>query len=443
MENPTATTAPKHPATPVRMNSVVVFGDSLSDIGKKWTSKSGRAARVGKAMYVSPTGRFSDCRNWADFMFEAASGESLVVGSAEGSIAKSEKHFTYTPDSVVLATDQRKRFWYANYAEGGACGDEPASLGSVLGTFKQQVDAFEIDCMKSPLPLGNTLFIIWFGANDLYTANCSAASMAKVAQQIASTQRTRLLRIFRDQNYKLLGPDVAKCSYKFIFVDLCRPLTSVRYSKLLSDAEAKVRTLVGWVHKTKPSMGGVAQANYTLQQASEWGHKPSTFFGANDVELLRRQVELTKNLEQGVLLFNSTLATHAYKNGDRVAQVGSCISEDTIRKLVTGNYRLMAGAMPAKVTTHISAQSYNQSSLAQHVITIDEVHPTDQMYKLIWMEIYEQIRRSNCTFGNLVPSDVDVDISYIPQTPLTALSQDRQGYGAVMNQLLAKRRRID
>jgi hypothetical protein len=29
-------------------------------------------------MYVSSSGRFSDCRNWTDYMIEAATGKSLV-----------------------------------------------------------------------------------------------------------------------------------------------------------------------------------------------------------------------------------------------------------------------------------------------------------------------------------------------------------------------------
>ena len=63
--------------------------------------------------------------------------------------------------------------------------------------------------------------------------------------------------------------------------------------------------------------------------------------------------------------------------------------------------------------------------------TIDQVHPTDQMYSLLWLEIYEQIKRSDCTFGKLSPVGAD--------TPLAALSgpsaQSRQGLDAVMNQI--------
>jgi hypothetical protein len=62
------------------------------------------------------------------------------------------------------------------------------------------------------------------------------------------------------------------------------------------------------------------------------------------------------------------------------------------------------------------------------------------MYKLIWLEIYEQIKQSGCTFGNLVPSDLGGELGYRPDTPLTPLSQERGAYGAVMRELLATRK---
>jgi lysophospholipase L1-like esterase len=377
-------------------------------------------------------------------MFEDASGTSLVTGTAEDTIAKSTEHFSFTSNCGALVHDTAKRFRYANYAEGGSCGDTPATKADFLGTFKEQVDAFEVDCMASPLPLGNTLFVIWFGANDLYTAECSAEHMAKVAQQVAGIQRARLLSIFKKQNAAVLGPVLAQaCVCKFVFVDLARPLTSVRYTKRLQDAEAEVAKLVGPLYQRNYRLGPVKHAAYTLQQASVWGHQPGfNIFGwANDVEKLRAQVEETKRLERGVRLYNACLESIANHNGDCVAHIGICVSEDTIRKLATSNtFRLKEGAMSEKSSTHISAESYNQSASIQHIVTIDEVHPTDQMYKLIWLEIYEQIKRSNCTFGNLVPSDQGQDFGYTPNTPLTALSQQRQGFGAVMQELLATRK---
>jgi GDSL-like Lipase/Acylhydrolase len=417
---------------PLRMHTVVVFGDSLSDIGKKWTTKSGRMARATNQMYVSPTGRFSDCRNWTDFMFEAATGSTMIVGTAEGTIALSGRHTSLQEDSRVLYTFSESGalnpecFRYANYAEGGACGDTPASKAAFLGTFKDQVDAFENDCKVSGFPLGNTLFIIWFGANDLYTAKRKAAEMGQVAQQIASTQRKRLDLIVRNQNQRTMGATLGgQFACKFIFVDLCRPLTSVRYSMRLKVAEDKVKSLLGATYVAAASpMRSLLRAGNTLAQADKWGP-------ANEVELLRAQVEVTKNLEHAVLVFNSILATIAHRNGDRVAEVGGCVSEDTIRKLVQGNYGPKEGVMGAEVTEHVSRSDYIKDNSAEYIATVDEVHPTDQMYRLLWLEIYEQIKRSGCTFGKLSPVASD--------TPLAVMSgpsqQTELAFAAVMNEL--------
>jgi lysophospholipase L1-like esterase len=426
-----------------RMNTVVVFGDSLSDIGKKWTTKSGRAARLGNEMYVSPTGRFSDCRNWTDFMYEAATGSTLIVKSASDSIAKSSSHYSLTSKSFNNLENQS--FMYANYAEGGACGDTPASKGPFLGTFKDQVDAFEKDCKSLTTALGNTLFIIWFGANDIYTAGRQAAEMAQVAEQIARTQRGRLNLIVRSHNETALGPTKAvNYGCKFIFCDLCRPLTSVRYSLRLKNAEDKVKALLGkeYVAATR-RLGDVSTALHTYQQAfnSPQQYRPGKNWRgiANEMELLRAQVEATKELENGVLVFNATLAAIAHQNGDRVVEVSWCVSEDTVRKLVTGNYRLIAGAMSTAVKTHIPAMSYGESTTSQHITTIDEVHPSDEMYRLLWLQIYEQIKRSGCTFGKLSPVMAATPDALLADLagPAQPSAQTRQAYDAVMKELLS------
>jgi hypothetical protein len=254
------------------MDTVVVFGDSLSDIGKKWTTGSGRVARLTNQMYVSPTGRFSDCRNWTDFMFEAATGLTMVVGTAAETIDLSRRHASLTSDGLVL-TYTPHSFRYANYAEGGACGDTPAgTYPAVLGTFKDQVDAFKKDCRASQIYLGHTLCIVWFGANDLYTAGREAEGMKQVAEQIADTQRERLSLIVADHNRRMLGRARRSTNAcKFVFVDLCRPLASVRYAARLQQAEAAVRATLG-ARYAPPSvpMRGSPQRGASSRPATPW-----------------------------------------------------------------------------------------------------------------------------------------------------------------------------
>ena len=119
---------------PLRMHTVVVFGDSLSDIGKKWKTKSGKMARLENPMFVGPTGRFSDCRNWTDFIFEEASGPSMIVDTAKGTML-SVGHTSFTKARVERVPDP---FQYANYAEGGACGDPPGGKALSWGRSRSR-----------------------------------------------------------------------------------------------------------------------------------------------------------------------------------------------------------------------------------------------------------------------------------------------------------------
>jgi phospholipase/lecithinase/hemolysin len=184
-----------------QIRNVIVFGDSLSDIGNKWLTATGRFARKFGLMTVNPSGRFSDCRNWTDFMYLDAAGIELVAGTPADTVAASRIHLRLTANSRWL--NQRipagKEFLYANYAEGGACGSTPASLigKETLGQFRDQVARFAADfrSLDSPNRDGLTLFLIWFGANDLYTAGCRPEAMAGVAQDVANAQRNEIVRI--------------------------------------------------------------------------------------------------------------------------------------------------------------------------------------------------------------------------------------------------------
>jgi hypothetical protein len=123
-----------------------------------------------------------------------------------------------------------------------------------------------------------------------------------------------------------------------------------------------------------------------------------------ELAALDQQMKEIKALEDGVLLFNAALAQAAGSNGDWVVQIGSCLTEDSVRALVRGNYRLKKGASP-KEAEHISSAKYDllqrEPDFAANITTIDEVHPSDEMYRLIWKEIHKVITKAGCTFGNL------------------------------------------
>lgn len=420
---------------PLRVNTVVVFGDSLSDIGNKWVTKAGRMARLINQVRVSPSGRFSDCRTWTDYMYEEASGDTLIVDTAAETIKRSREHTSYGSKNFMAQYASYKRrpegapapFGYANYAEGGACGYRPVEKARFLGTFEEQVDAFEQDCMASHLPLRDTLFIIWFGANDLYTSNRRADQMHLVAQEVAQRQRNRLVEIFKKQNLRKQGqataapqrnrvvqffkknqptapqrsalPDLYTC--KFIFVDMCTPLSSVRYAQRLERAEKTTKSDLGHAGlysapaDPKRRLSGAVD---TLHQADAQGVRATK---------LIEQIADIKNLEEGVGNYNRTLAQIAGSNEDKVVKLGEFISEDTIAQLIlTADGRLKVGAMNSSVNKHVASKDYDKIKGPHPVAIIDQVHPTDFVHKLIWQQILKQIKASGCTFG-LLDSEPD------------------------------------
>ncbi|WP_432020670.1 hypothetical protein [Streptomyces sp. 1222.5] len=62
----------------IDISNVVIFGDSMSDIGRKWNTPWGKIGIWSRQMLVNETGRFSDGKNWADFLIQWATGYSLL-----------------------------------------------------------------------------------------------------------------------------------------------------------------------------------------------------------------------------------------------------------------------------------------------------------------------------------------------------------------------------
>jgi hypothetical protein len=390
---------PSIPSSGLKIDTVVVFGDSLSDIGSKWVTTMGRIARGTGEMVVSPTGRFSDCRNWTDFMFEAAGGTSLVSLDANNSIEKSAAHRSLSGNSLARPASGNY-FRYANYAEGGACGHTPATLGFALGTFKDQVDQFKLECASLPKrgdSLGNVLFLIWFGANDLYTAGCRSYQMSAVAEQVANVQRNALKEIVKD----------IAINVRFVFMDLARPLTSVRYKMRLKKAQTALKVAVkshfpgsfseGYEPIPSPGYSRFGKVAGYASLAKE------QHLADKQLKELKEQMQDIEHLESGVLAYNACLAVETGRNGDTLVKIGKCLTEDTVRALVRGRYRLKKGAAPVKAE-FISAHDYDllgADGPVANITTIDEVHPSDALYRLIWLEIHQGIIAARCAFGNL------------------------------------------
>jgi hypothetical protein len=227
---------------------------------------------------------------------------------------------------------------YAHYAEGGACGGIPSawSKKGALGTFKDQVKAFTSDYLMVKQPPGSrTLFLVWFGANDLYTAECKNTAMADLAEKVAVKRRNELAALVEPKNAR------------FIFMNLGRPEAAVRYQeweKKFTDRRDQGNNVQAW-----------------------WNN---------------RKVESIAALRDGADLYNARLLECTRSNGDALVDIAS-------------------------VKQHIDPAAYNNPKVSKtllgsrNIITSDKVHPTDQVYKLIWKTIRETIVRKGYTFGNL------------------------------------------
>lgn len=347
-----------------QIKNVIVFGDSLSDIGNKWTTPTGRFARKLGLMTVNPSGRFSDCRNWTDFMYLDAAGIELVLGTPADTIAASQVHLRLTSNSRWLnqSIPPGREFLYANYAEGGACGSVPASMigRETLGQFKDQVARFAAD-YQTLKPADNaklTLFLIWFGANDLYTAGCKPEAMSSVAEKVANKRRQELVRI------------VGATNARFLFMNLPRPEASTRYQDLFK------------------------------KENGTRGDRLRKFLGGG----VEKEMD---DLRRGADLYNERLLYFAARNGDTVVDTASVVCPDVVAGALQALHLTMGSQPKGTSNTYVPAEVYDNPKLARRYIGTtagtcsDKAHPTDRVYKLLWQEIKANILQQQYAFGLL------------------------------------------
>ena len=166
------------------IRNLIIFGDSMSDIGNKRVQAMGGIARLLSLMRVNEVGRYSDGRNWTDYIWEWATGNRLIAVDKETSLAATACHRSLSKDSANGSEVLSSPVHYANYAEGGAMGASDRA-GAGLGYYKDQVLRYIEERKKYPIP-GNTLHIIWFGLNDLITNGRDPAKMDYVADEIGT-----------------------------------------------------------------------------------------------------------------------------------------------------------------------------------------------------------------------------------------------------------------
>ena len=351
-----------------RYQAVVVFGDSLSDIGIKAFKPMGRIARQMGEMTVNPSGRFSDCRNWADHMYTSATGETLVHGDVKLTKAQSRKHTSFGADAKWEGRNGTG-FYYANYAEGGACGGIPTTFVMrhlALGQFKDQVKAFAKDVKKPGWTATDFLFIIWFGANDLYTAGAPATAMGGVAKKIAEKRRDEIRALIGNRNAR------------FVFVNLGAPLSATRYQLVEDKRQRKFDAASGKI-------------------LSGAGKKKDL----KEVEKFHAARKMINNFDSGVNLFNAQLSESTAQNGDIYIDMAACITREAVNDLL-GAMRLLPGSQEkGSSKRNYSSLEYDQMDSMYHTSTSDDAHPTDRIYKYMWDQMAAKLGQENITFGLL------------------------------------------
>lgn len=176
------------------MKRIVILGDSLSDIGNM------KDRHVSKFAVLNDLGRFSDGKNWVDFLWEHFAASSLYTKDA------SRWHRT-------LADAHRNGGGkeLVCYAEGGALATgSTKGINSVGDTYKAtrilsnleaQIAKYftergdtDLDEEAEPLLGGSgpaarvkkeeTLHIVWLGGNDVVTVNRDPDVMADIADAV-------------------------------------------------------------------------------------------------------------------------------------------------------------------------------------------------------------------------------------------------------------------
>ncbi|MEV6770411.1 SGNH/GDSL hydrolase family protein [Nocardia sp. NPDC051030] len=235
---------------PIAIQNLIILGDSLSDIGIKREAPTGLFARAAGFMRTNEVGRYSDGKNWTDFLVEWMGGESLIREDKKQTERATAVHRELSKESLILSTNVGGQLpvRYSNYAEGGAiaASDWKPKAGA-LTYLKSQVARYvdERRAMGNHYT-GDTLHIVWIGLNDIVTAQRpegmelgpqAAATHEPVDvpdQSTAGTGITPLTQEIKREINRIadvFGPQ----HEHFILVDLPAPGVSIRFQEKIAD----------------------------------------------------------------------------------------------------------------------------------------------------------------------------------------------------------------
>src|SRR6266436_8431770 len=167
---------------------LVVFGDSLSDIGNSFVASDGTlppgdpAAPLGSPLRgkygetFDPTGppgpflgRFTDGQNWVDYFPGIAKGFGVNI----------------SPVTAWLQDPTNSNDSATDFAIGGSTSRDLSVKNGTLPGFPTQVDAYVESLKESLKNAADDLCVIWIGANDFFAGIKPAETVANIKGAIA------------------------------------------------------------------------------------------------------------------------------------------------------------------------------------------------------------------------------------------------------------------
>jgi phospholipase/lecithinase/hemolysin len=351
------------------VDHVVVFGDSLSDIGRKWSQPMGMVASCIpedglRMLAVSATGRFSDSKNWTDYMFEATAGRDLISTSREATILASGEYHRLS--SRWINPPGGSRFRYANYAVGGAVGWKASAITKKIGltTFSDQVDEFEEDfaavSRAGTQKHHHFLFIVMFGANDIYTDEKDSNVSKSIGNGIIK-QCERLTQILKGH-----GPNPA-----IIVAGVGYPHQSIFFANNLEKLESaeekrKYSRKVAGIH------GQVATLNTCLRQHCELTAQNWHYFSMRE----------------------SLLALH---------EEADSLGIDVTKHQTVAQFEKISHKKDNIHYHNPDSRALRTPQGRRPLFTADQKHPTSHGYRYLWTRMHGLLSDKSLKFGLLAP----------------------------------------
>jgi phospholipase/lecithinase/hemolysin len=351
------------------VDHVIVFGDSLSDIGRKWSQPMGMVASCIpedglRMLAVSATGRFSDSKNWTDYMFEDTAGQSLISPTREATIAASGEYHRLSSRWINPAGGSR--FRYANYAVGGAVGWKASAITKKIGltTFSDQVDEFEEDfaavSRAGTQKIHNFLFIVMFGANDIYTDEKDSNVSKNIGNGIIK-QCQRLEKILRGH-----GPSPA-----MVVAGVGYPHQSIFFVNNLEKLQSKEEKRQ-YNKKVAGIHGQVATLNTCLRQHCELTAPNWHYFSMRE----------------------SLLALH-----EDAASLGI----DVTKHQTVAQFERISHKKDNIHFHNPDNPSLRTPQGQRPLFTADQKHPTSHGYRYLWTRMHGLLSDKSLKFGLLAP----------------------------------------